>query len=335
MSLTEFCASDLCYSSLVASRERPTELFLATIFSGDGHATAASGLLIAASTDGLTFYNLGDGHAPLYAPATGVRDPIILYWHDQWQLAYSYGPNVSPIVFLATSPDLRHWTPLGALRLAADAANNYVDVPQWIVDPAGQAHLIACVDDHHHWVELHPLSPDPASWGDQAHWSAVTTITDLAGAPLVQGNSFVTPYAGTYLMAFNAIVATEYYLRTSDSLNSGWSAPQPLHLDPQVNHGDSENLLVLADGTLRFYVSNGNSLTKRLWCFNSADLGRTWTAPCPVTFIGFEPAGVNWAQVVRLTGRAALAAYRAGARNLPPADTTPGGSRSRDVTGRV
>jgi sucrose-6-phosphate hydrolase SacC (GH32 family) len=294
----------------------PAGIFLATMFSGAGHATQDAGLLIASSTDGVTFRNIRASSAPIYSPAGGVRDPIIMYWHGQWHLVHSYGPNVAPLLFLAQSANLRHWTPLGSLRLAADAANNYVDVPQWMVDPAGAAHLIACVDDHHHWVELHPLGPDPATWGDQANWSAVTTLTDYTGQPLVQGNSFVALRDGTFYMAFNAMEASVYYLRTSASLTAGWSAARPLALDSRVNNGDSENLVVLADGSLRFYISNGNALQKVMWYVDSTDAGLSWTAPQVVTFAGFGPAGINWAQVVRITDADAIAAMVA-AGQLP------------------
>lgn len=133
----------------------------------------------------------------------------------------------------------------------ADGANNYIDVPQWIVDPEGQVHLIACRADTHHWVELHPLSPDPAAWGDPANWSALTTRTGADGAPLAQGNSFVAVCDGGYLMAFNEIAATSYFMRASASLTEGWSAARPPALDERVNRGDSENLL-LADGGCAF-----------------------------------------------------------------------------------
>ena len=285
-----------------------SEVFLATMFSGEGHANQDSGLLIASSTDGVNFHNIRGSRAPIYTPAGGVRDPIILYWQAQWYLAYSYGPNIQPLLFLARSSDLLHWTPVGSLRLAEDTANNYVDVPQWIVDPAGQAHLIACIDSTHHWVEIHPLSTDPATWGDQANWSAVTTMTDVNGQPLVQGNSFVALRRGTYYMAFNEINATVYYLRTSTSLPAGWSAPRCLNLDSLVNKGDSENLVFFSDGALRYYISNGNSLKKVMWFVDSADLGVSWTQPKGVNFSGFGPAGINWAQVVRIADPAAIAA---------------------------
>jgi hypothetical protein len=282
------------------------------MFSGAGHASQHSGLLVAASTDGAHFRNIRAGSDPVFLPPTGVRDPIVLYWQGQWRLAYTYGPNVAPLLFLANSPDLLHWTPAGALRLAADSANNYVDVPQWILDPAGGVHLIACVDNSHHWVELHPLTPDSAAWGDPANWSAVTTLTDHGGRPLVQGNSFVALRRGTYFMAFNTMESTVYYLRTSASLTSGWSEARPLNLDNRVNHGDSENLVFLADGSLRFYISNGNALKKVIWYVDSADEGLTWTAPKTVEFAGFDPPGINWAQIVRLSDPAAIAAVAPG-----------------------
>ena len=296
---------------MTQSTPSPAGLFLATMFSGHGHATQDSGLLVASSTDGVLFRNIRAGSAPVYAPASGVRDPIILFWQAQWFLAHSYGPNVAPLLFLAKSPDLLHWTSVGSLRLAADAANNFVDVPQWIVDPAGNVHLVACVDDHHHWVEIHPLSPAAAEWGDQANWSPVTTLTDRGGQPLVQGNSFVALRHGMYYMAFNSIESSVYYLRKSANLTSGWSEARVLNLDSRVNNGDSENLVFLADGTMRFYISNGNSLKQVIWYVDSADQGLTWSSPKTVKFAGFEPPGINWAQIVRLTDPAAIAAIAA------------------------
>src|SRR5205085_5742793 len=106
-------------------------------------------------------------------------------------------------------------------------------------------------DDHHHWVETHPLSPDAAEWSDQANWSPVTTLTNRSGQALVQGNSFVAVRGGTYFMAFNDMHSSMYYLRTSASLTYGWSEARALNLDSRVNHGDSENLVFLASGFLR------------------------------------------------------------------------------------
>jgi hypothetical protein len=298
----------------------PSEVFLATMFSGAGHASKDSGLLIASSTDGVTFRNIRSSSQPIYTPARGLRDPMIMYWRGHWYLVYSYGPNVSPLLFLAKSSDLLNWTPVSALQLAPErrtgdggsihnpgTANNFIDVPQWIVDAAGNVHLIACIDDNHHWVELHPLSSDPSTWGDQANWSKVTDITDCDGQPLVQGNSFVTLRDGVYFMALNAIEGGLYYLRRSTSLASGWSARRQLNLDHAVQNGDSENLVCLGDGRLRFYISNGNSLTNVMWCVDSADFAE-WTAPKVLDFQGFGLEKINWAQLVRITDKAAIAA---------------------------
>jgi len=294
----------------MVSKPPSAEVFLATMHSGGVHAQQGTGLQVASSTDGVTFRNIrGNDESPIYAPTNGVRDPIVLYRQGHWYLAYTYGPSIAPLLFVAKSPDLLRWTPVCSLRLTADTANNnYVDVPQWIVDPAGNVHLIACTDFDHHWVEIHPLSNDPATWGAQTNWSAVTTLTDQNGKPLIQGNSWVALQNGTYYMAFNGIDATVYYMRTSASLTSGWSAPRQLDLDSSVNKGDSENLLFLANGTLRYYISNGNSLKKVIWYVESANMGVTWTSPKVVNFTGFDRDGVNWAQVVRVADPAAIAA---------------------------
>jgi hypothetical protein len=290
------------------AKTQPSEIFVATMHSSGGHANKDTGLQVAASTDGVTFRNLrGNDESPIYAPANGMRDPSVHYWQGHWYLAYTYGPSIAPLVFVAKSPDLLRWTPVCALRLTVDRANNFIDVPQWIVDPAGNVHLIACTDCDHHWVEIHPLNNDPATWGDQANWSAVTTLTEWNGEPLVSGNAFVALQDGTYYMAFNEINATGYYMRTSASLTSGWSAPRKLNIDSSVNKGDSENLVFLANGTLRFYISNGNFEKKVIWYADSTDLGVTWTSPKVVTFKGFDREGVNWAQFVRITDSAAVA----------------------------
>lgn len=285
----------------------PAQVFLAAMFSGEGHASRDTGLLIALSTDGVNFHNICASPDPVYSPPGGLRDPIILYWLGFWYLVYSYGPNTEPLLFLAKSSDLLQWDPIGSLRLAAHTENNYIDVPQWIVDPAGNVHIIACIDNTHFWAEIHPRA-DPAAWGNQANWSAVSILTDINGVPLVQGNSFVTQRDGTFYMAFNDMQSIKYYLRTSASLTSGWSAPRRLNLDSSVNHGDSENLVFLSDGSLRFYISNGNALRKVMWYVDSTNLGEQWSLPQPVKFSGYGPAGINWAQVVRITDPAAITA---------------------------
>lgn len=132
--------------------KNPPEVFVATMFSGAGHASSETGMLAASSTDGVTFRNIHDSGDPIYSPASGVRDPIVLYWRGKWYLVHAHGGNVASVLLLAESSALVHWVELGTLRLKPDTENNYVDVPQWIVDHAGNVHVIACTDDLHHWV---------------------------------------------------------------------------------------------------------------------------------------------------------------------------------------
>jgi sucrose-6-phosphate hydrolase SacC (GH32 family) len=291
--------------------ENPTGIFLATMFSGKGHASSETGMLVATSTDGVTFNNIHCDTDPVYTPDSGVRDPIVLYWHGHWYMVHSYGGNVSAVVFLAKSPDLVNWTAFGSLRLADDNTNNYVDVPQWIVDQVGNVHVIACTDNNHNWVEIHPLSVDPATWSDQSNWSEVTTLTDYSGEALVQGNSFVTLRNDLYYMGFDDETEGVYHLRTSTDLTSQWSEARSLNIDSDIHRGDSENLMFLPDGRLRFYISNGNPLKYLIWYVDSFDLGFNWTAPNPLRFWGFSPPGINWAQIVRITDPDAISAMLA------------------------
>ena len=72
----------------------------------------------------MSFRNISCDPQPLYEPLTGVRDPSILYWQDQWYMVHSYGESVTPLVFLAKFSDLLHWTRIGSLRLAVNIEDN-------------------------------------------------------------------------------------------------------------------------------------------------------------------------------------------------------------------
>ena len=108
-------------------------------------------------------------------------------------------------------------------------------------------------------------------------------------------------------MAFNDIEASNYYMRISTSLNSGWSKANKPNIDNEVHAGDSENLLFLTDGTMRFYISNGNLRKHVIWFVDSSNFADSWTVPKKLHFSGFSPPGINWAQIARFTDPTAIA----------------------------
>ena len=284
----------------------PSEIFLATMFSGPTYASPETGLLVASSTDGVYFRNIRVSEEPIFISDGGLRDPMLLYRDDNWYMVFSYGDNIAPLIFISESPNLLQWTPVVTLRLTPDTEPNYIDVPSWGIDPEGNVHIIACTDATHNWVEINPLNQNPATWDDPAHWSGIETLTDYTGTPIIQGNSFVDRKDNTYYMAYNDIRASVYYMRTSASLITGWSDPRELAIDSTTHAGDSENLVFLADGTLRFYISNGNHQNHTIWCVDSPDLGVTWSDPRTLEFTGFAEPGINWAQIVRVTDQEAF-----------------------------
>ncbi len=299
------------------SKSELNEVFLATMHDSTGpsaHANATSGMLVAASTDGVNFRNVSDNNESLYSPVNGVRDPSVIYWQGQWFMVYNYGPSIEPIVFLLKSSDLLHWEPLGSLRLAPTVPDvghhpNGINIPQWIVDKEGNIHIFGNVSNNNHSVEIHPLSADPSTWSDQDNWSAVTTITDNNGEPLVLGNAFVALRNGTYYMVFNEVDVSfsKYYMRTSTDLIS-WSESRLLEID-NSGFGDtseSQNIMFLSDGTLRFYISASNAERNMIWHVDSTDLGVTWESPELLTFSGFAPKNINWAHIARITDPDAL-----------------------------
>jgi hypothetical protein len=292
------------------------EQFVATMFSGPSYASPSSSLLVARSSDGVTFTNIqgtnSSPHAPLYMLPGGVRDPSVLFYRGHWYVVLSYAANKTSSLFMASSPDLQHWTPLGTgggVLLAPRSHDNYVDIPQLILDPGGGVHVIADLDGPEQWVEIHPRnsSASPDTWGDPSSWSVPVNLRDASGARLIQDNTFVTHRQGIFYMAFNGNARTPglspnatagaYFMRTSRSLTKGWSAPRMLNIDPAVFGGDSESLVFLEDGRMRFYISDGNAQKHKMWCVDSTD-GFAWSAPQLLRFEGFVAPGINWAQVV-------------------------------------
>ena len=94
-----------------------------------------------------------------------------------------------------------------------------------------------------------------------ANWSSVATMTDHNGDAIVQGNSFVVLWNGTYYMAFNDVGRVLLWHADVGRFNVGMvggkaTEPQPKH---QWRGENSENLVFLSDGTLPLYISNGNS----------------------------------------------------------------------------
>ena len=296
----------------ILKNEMPKEIFLASFFSGEGHAGSDTGLQIGISQDGREFWNITDTPEPLYTPENGLRDPHILYRNGYWYLAHSHGPSISPVIFILKSKDLKKWIPMCHLRLANDFpdGNNFIDTPGWITDSNGCVHVIACVDNNHHWVETHPLSDDPDTWSDAGNWSPVIEITDYKGNALIQGNTFVTYKDNTFYMAFNDIENSALFMRTSKNLVSGWAPPQKLDAYSPKGATESENILFLEDGTMRFYVSCSNILEYKIWYIESKDLGNSWSLPVMLKFSGFNHR-VNWAQVTRVADPKAIASLNA------------------------
>lgn len=118
------------------------------MFSGETYASTETGLLVALSEDGIGFRNIRQSAEPIFTPPGGIRDPMVLYQDHHWYLVYSHGGANSSLVFVATSTDLLNWNLVVTLRLMEDRADyyNFVNVPQWIVDPEGKIHIIACTD---------------------------------------------------------------------------------------------------------------------------------------------------------------------------------------------
>lgn len=269
------------------------------------------GMYIATSLDGVNFTNAMPHTNPIYTPDTGVRDPMVMWYQGQFWMVYTYGwpaESVPKWLCLATSEDSATWTFRTFIELGKPTGNNLVDVPHWAIGPDGVARIVGCIDDTHEWVEVHAKKADAATWSNPACWTHPAKMLDVDGLPLVAGNSFIACHDGTWYMIFDPYAGAggltdgRYYLRTSTDVVKGWSKPVRLDFPAELNDGDAENVLFLPDGTMRFYVSNGNTKNYNMWYLDSRDHGKTWTGPELLSFEGFGlPKFVNWAQVAMFT----------------------------------
>jgi hypothetical protein len=314
----------LVTATILANAGFAASYYLASAYAG---LEPDTGLFISRSDDGIHFTNIAIDSNAIHRPATGVRDPSLYNRDGVWWMVYTYGrpgPSQPATMYLATSTDLLSWTPAVTLQLAAaNPSNNLVDIPQWITDDSGNVHLVSCIDSSHHYAEIHPLnSSDASTWGNASNWSQPVELTDVNSGPIVQGNTFIAPKDGVYYMVYDPVYTGEYYLRTSSSLTSGWSAPTPLDLGATRTGGDVENLIALDDDTLRLYISSGNRQEYKIWCLESQNNGATWSDVGLTAFSGYSGIEINWAQIQRFdvapepsplvlsaTGLAALLAY--------------------------
>ena len=106
-------------------------------------------------------------------------------------------------------------------------------------------------------------------------------------------------------MAYNTARDHVMYMRTSRHVDQGWSLPRRNTIYCEKDSSESENIIVMENGALRFYVSSSNSLQFKIWYVESMDLGLTWTEPVYLEFKGFAHR-VNWTQVIRVTDPEAI-----------------------------
>lgn len=282
------------------------------------------------SEDGQTFTAIGPDEGS-FVPETGLNDPTIMSWRGEFFIVYGDGPpgwtGVGPRLHIARSRDLLNWEPVVTLVSGPVAPSPGADIPNWVIDDQGPALLWCGWDnesDASHCVNcIRPLSQDPATWGSQSNWSAITQLTDANNDRLIQGNTYIVYKNGTYYMAFNDVGWSGYKTRTSSSLTSGWSASASISLGSgEANGGDTQPLILKEDGTFRLYTTNGNSHSYELWYNESSDFVN-WGPSVPLSFIGMgEGYGINWTHVSRVTIPVSLAS-RLFAEFTPPPPPPP------------
>lgn len=297
------------------------ELYVAAAYSGLGRLNG----FVFISNDGANFIAIGPDNGT-FVPETGINDPTIMRWQGRFYMCYGDGPpgwdGVGPRVHVAVSDDMVSWSPVVTLVLGEVAPSPGVNIPNWVIDPQGPAIMVG--DYPHQVLCVRPASPSPSTWGNSANWQEPVAIKDANNETLIQGNTYIVYKAGTYYMAFNDVSWNGYKTRTSQSLTTGWSAATTITLgDSEASNGDTQPLVLRADGGFRLYATNGNNHTYELWYYESNDFV-TWSASTPLSFIGMGTGfAINWAHISRLMVPPSLAARLFNEYTPPPPPPPP------------
>ena len=276
-------------SSQVSAATNPLS---ARYFMSTFRLSADNQLLIASSFDGATW----ESGSNLYTDSRGLRDPSIIYTAGYYYVAYTIlpfsQPVSNPLIAIARSADLIHWTHYTDVSFAAIENVQVVWAPEWFVDNDGSIHILASpaistnVGDHsygHDIYEVHPVSNTLLNWSAPAHLTGLPTPT---GNPN-DGNidPFLVKKGGTYYLFF--IWENFSYplcLYKSNNLLGPYSPEKPVNTNWAKigSRKEGESVTQMSDGSWRIYYSVNTAGEQLAWV-ESYDDWATWSLPTYLT----------------------------------------------------
>jgi hypothetical protein len=167
------------------------------------------------SPDGVTV--TGHGPNPLFAPATGLRDPSISKIGNKWFMAYGFHDPTVKQFAVASSPDLINWTTIATLNVSAIPNITQAWAPELYVNPENNNVYIFFTSVEASDMEVWYIQ---ATDGTLATWGSATQLS-WTSAPSKAMDPVFTKSGSTWYMFYGD---NNYICRaTATSLLGPWT----------------------------------------------------------------------------------------------------------------
>lgn len=233
------------------------------------------------SGDGVTVE--GHGPNPVYAPATGVRDPSLRKIGSTWFLAYGFDQTTSQKSFaVASSPDLMNWTLVTTIDVSSTTNIAQAWAPELTIDSNGDVYIFYTNDTASATLEMWYVKATDATglttWGTPTKLSWTSQPTKAMDATFQQVGS-------TWYMFYGD---NNYICRaTASSLLGPWTTDKTGDWAGWGINREAPELVRVSNTKWRLYIDRYAG-TSPNWTYpgyaytESSDLA-TWSALTPLT----------------------------------------------------
>lgn len=281
----------LCFCLLLLPGISRADRFLLATFKNDEQQ-----LRIMATTNAAEFSGYTQG--PVYTPPPGnnLRDPSLIHFRGRYYVCHTAGNFGAANYFsVLVSDDLRTWTHLTDVSMAAIGNVRWAWAPEWFLDDDGSLHVLVSASTteqitiKHNIYEVHPAAPD-----DLTQWTSPVEVTGPAAFPPWTGSDtwvgtydpYVVKRGGIYWMFFFNVRSSCIELAWSTtSLTGPYEPSRTGNWQGIGNYKEGPTVMYLGGGRWRMIYAD--AIYSYLSYTDSTDNWATWSAPTPLRFPEF------------------------------------------------
>jgi len=285
MKLRAHIMAALAASCLMSSPARADRFLLSTFNNGE------QALRIFDSTNAATFVGHAQGIAYTAPPGNNLRDPSIIHYRGRYYICHTAGIFGAVDYFsILVSDNLRDWTHLTDVSIAAIGNVKWTWAPEWFLD-GDSLHVFVSASTteqitiKHTIYELHPLDP-----ADLTHWSDPVVVTGTAASPPSNNTEgaydpYVVKRGSTYWMFF--FNQNSSYIELAKSTNSLIGPYEPFKTNNWQGIGNfKEGPTVIYLGGGRWRMIFADAIYSHLSYTDSTNDWQTWTPPQQLSLPG-------------------------------------------------